>query len=174
MLEWNMFYFFLQSFLSISWHLSSLLPFVISLSFFLCVKVIMQKPSCWLGYLIGQGFWLSGLISRCVLLSGWSALCVSKCCGCRSVSGTAPSYLNPLQILLLSHGGACPHSHGHAHIHVVEYLVQRRDLGVAVSVMDMAVISAVLAFAEFCCLPLGSVRPVLLSSHILLACCCCS
>lgn len=46
--------------------------------------------------------------------------------------------------------------------------MQRRDLGVAVSVMDMAVISGVLAFAELCCLLLGSVRPVLLSSHILL------
>ena len=53
-------------------------------------------------------------------------------------------------------------------------LEQRGDLGVPVSVMDMAVVSAMLAFAEVCCPPLGSVRPVLLSPHILLArrCCC--
>lgn len=47
--------------------------------------------------------------------------------------------------------------------------MQHGDLGVPVSVMDMAVVSAVLAFAGVCCPPLGSVRRVLLSPHILLA-----
>jgi len=78
--------------------------------------------------------------------------------------------LNPLHFVLLSQ----LHTHTHTHMHtvegkVVEYLVQRGDLGVPVSVMDRAVVSAVLALAEVCCPPLGSVRAVLLSPHILLA-----
>lgn len=50
---------------------------------------------------------------------------------------------------------------------VEEYLVQHGDLGVPVSVMDMAAVSALLASAEVCCPPLT----VLLSTHILLARC---
>lgn len=49
---------------------------------------------------------------------------------------------------------------------VVEYLVQQGNLGMHSDVQYMA---ALLACAGACCPPLGSVRPVLLSPHILLA-----
>lgn len=54
------------------------------------------------------------------------------------------------------------HTHTHGRGVVVGYLVQRRDLGLSVSVMDQAGVSAVLAVAGVCSPPLGCVRAFLL------------
>lgn len=88
-------------------------------------------------------------------------VCVSKCCGCHFISRITIGLVKTTL-----------HSITHSHTHtlfsrwdVVEYLVQHGNLGVPVSVMYMAV---VLACAGACCPPLGSVRPALLSPHILL------
>lgn len=79
--------------------------------------------------------------------------CMCQCAllllGCTELFNLHSSFYYP------THSEACFPPRSRAHVYIVEYLVQRGDLGMAASVMDMGVISAVLAFAELCCLPLG-------------------
>lgn len=80
-------------------------------------------------------------------------VCVSRLRWCSIILGC----LNPLHILLVCQ------THAHCGGQVAEYLVQCGDLAVPVSVMDMALVSALLAFAVARRPPLGARRPVLLN-----------